>query len=169
MWSLVNTSDHIYLLLCLSLSVFLLARLLKNVCIWMKFCMWTDVGTWTKWLTFEPDPDHSPDAGTGFLSRISYTLCNFAALPSLAYFSAISVSICVKLARSIIMMYRNTTAEPDFRKMLSKCRILSPKNSYLSTWNVNQQQHCSSAASLDRSITSARYIFSLYVYQIWSC
>ena len=26
------------------------------------------------WLTFEPDPDHSPDAGTGFLSPIAYAL-----------------------------------------------------------------------------------------------
>ena len=25
-------------------------------------------------LTFEPDPDHSPDAGTGFLSPIAYAL-----------------------------------------------------------------------------------------------
>ena len=33
--------------------------------------MSTDVGTWTNWLTFEPDPDHSPDAGTGLLSPIS--------------------------------------------------------------------------------------------------
>ena len=32
---------------------------------WMKFCMSTVVGTWTNWSTFEPDPDHSPDAGTG--------------------------------------------------------------------------------------------------------
>ena len=28
--------------------------------------MSTDVGTWTNWVTFEPDPDHSPDPGTGF-------------------------------------------------------------------------------------------------------
>jgi len=41
----------------------------------------TDVGTWTKRLTFEPDPDHSPDAETGLLSPISYRLRNFAALP----------------------------------------------------------------------------------------
>ena len=33
--------------------------------IWMKCCVTTDVGTWTNWLTFQPDPDHSPDAGTG--------------------------------------------------------------------------------------------------------
>jgi len=65
-------------------------------------------------LTFELDLDHSPDAGTGFLYRISYRLQNFAALPSLAYFSAISVSICAKLARSILMRDHNTAAEPVF-------------------------------------------------------
>jgi len=27
---------------------------------------------WTNWLTFEPDPDYSPDAGTGLLSPLSY-------------------------------------------------------------------------------------------------
>ena len=32
------------------------------------------IGTWTNWLTFEPDPDYSPDAGTGLLSPISYAL-----------------------------------------------------------------------------------------------
>ena len=49
----------------------------------MKCCMSTDVGTWTNWLTFEPNPDHSPDAGTGLFSPISYRLRNFAALPRL--------------------------------------------------------------------------------------
>jgi len=42
--------------------------------IWMKCCVSTDVGTWTNWLTFEPNPDHSSDAGTGFLSPIAYVL-----------------------------------------------------------------------------------------------
>jgi len=42
--------------------------------IWMKCCVSTDVGTWTKLLTFEPDPDNSPDAGTGLLSPIAYAL-----------------------------------------------------------------------------------------------
>ena len=116
--------------LSVCLPVCLLARLLKNVWIWMKFCVSTDIGTWTNWLTFEPDPDHSPDSGTGFISRISCTLQNFAALLSLAYFSAISVSFCAKLARSILMRDRNTATESDFRLSLSKCRILSPKNSW---------------------------------------
>ena len=26
----------------------------------MKYCLSTDVGTWTNWLTFEPDPGYSP-------------------------------------------------------------------------------------------------------------
>ena len=57
---------------CLSL----LARLLKTRGgIWMKCCVSTDVGTWTNWWTFEPDPDHSQDAGTGLLSPISYKPC----------------------------------------------------------------------------------------------
>ena len=42
--------------------------------IWMKCCVSTDIGTWTNWLTFGPDPDFSPDAGTGLLSPILYAL-----------------------------------------------------------------------------------------------
>jgi len=49
----------------------------------MRCCVSTDVGTWTNWLTFEPDPDQSLDARTGLLSPISYRLRNFAALPRL--------------------------------------------------------------------------------------
>jgi len=41
----------------------------------MKCWVSTDVGTWRNWLTFEPDPDYSPDAGTGLLSPISYKRC----------------------------------------------------------------------------------------------
>ena len=58
------------------LSVCLLARLLKTrAWIWVKCCVSTDVGTWTNWMTFEPDPDYSPDAGTGLLSPMSYKRC----------------------------------------------------------------------------------------------
>ena len=123
----------------------------------------------TNWLTFEPYPDHIPYAGTGLLPPILYRLRNIAALPSLAYFSAnlayfvaISVSICAKLACIILIRDRNTATEPNFRKTRSKCRILSPKNSYLSISHVNQQQHCSSTASV-RPMT-ARSIFSLSVF-----
>jgi len=45
-----------------------------RACICMKCWVSTDVGTWTNWLTFDPDPDHSPDPGTGLLSTISYVL-----------------------------------------------------------------------------------------------
>jgi len=107
--------------LCLSVCVQDYSK--TRAWIWMKCCMSTDVGTWTNWLTLEPDPDYSPDAGTGFLPPISYRLRNFAALPSLAcfaanlvYFSAILVSICAKLACSILMTDRNTATEPSFRK-----------------------------------------------------
>ena len=69
-------------------EVYIFARVCLSVClsfcdqdysktpswIWMKCCMSTDVGTWTNWLAFEPDPDYSPDAGTGLLSPISYVL-----------------------------------------------------------------------------------------------
>jgi len=54
-----------------------LAGLLKTrAWIWMKCCVSTDVGTWTNWLTFEPDPDYSPDTGTGLLAPISYKRWN---------------------------------------------------------------------------------------------
>ena len=42
------------------LPVFLCLSVCLSVC-WMKCCVSTDVGTWTNWLTFEPDPDYSPD------------------------------------------------------------------------------------------------------------
>jgi len=41
----------------------------------MKCCVSTDVGTWTNWLTSEPDLDYSPDAGTGLFSPLSYKPC----------------------------------------------------------------------------------------------
>jgi len=71
----------VYLSVCLSVSWQDYSK--TRWWIWMKYCVSTDVGTWTNWLTFEPDPDHSLDAGTGLLSPISYRLQNFAALPRL--------------------------------------------------------------------------------------
>ena len=59
---------------CVHLSVCVQDYSKMRAWIWMKCCVSTDVGTWTNWLTFEPDLDHSPDAGTGFLSPIAYAL-----------------------------------------------------------------------------------------------
>jgi len=73
----VKVFARVCLFVCLSVS--LLARLLKNACMDLDEMLrvdW-DVGTWTNWLTFEPDsdPDYSPDAGTGLLSPILYKRC----------------------------------------------------------------------------------------------
>jgi len=44
----------------------------------MKCCVSTDVGTWTNLLIFEPDPDYSPDAGTGLLYPIGLSYISAA-------------------------------------------------------------------------------------------
>ena len=66
------------------LSVCLLARLLKNACMDLDEMLRVDrCLDMDELITFEPDPDHSPDAGTVLLSPISCRLRNFAALPRL--------------------------------------------------------------------------------------
>jgi len=68
------TKEEVNAFVCLSvLSVSTITQKTR-AWIWMKCCVSTDVGTWTNWLIFEPDPDYSPDAGTGLLSPISYAL-----------------------------------------------------------------------------------------------
>ena len=64
-WGIVRTSDFL---------MHIPKTRKTRAWIWMKCCVSTDVGTWTNWLTFEHDPDHRPDAGTGLLSPISYRL-----------------------------------------------------------------------------------------------
>jgi len=76
------TTEEVYMLsparprsfVCLSVCVQDYSK--TRAWIWMKCCVCvsTDVGTWTNWLTFELDPDHSPVAGTGLLSPIAYAL-----------------------------------------------------------------------------------------------
>ena len=58
--------------------------------IWMKCCMSTDIGTWTDWLTFELDPDHIPDAGTGFTPNL---LTQLFPVTELLNFSGISQQV----------------------------------------------------------------------------
>ena len=68
----VNAFARVCLSVCL--SVFLYVSKIPKTRAWisMKCCVSTDVGTWTNWLTFEPDPDYDPDAATGLLSPLSY-------------------------------------------------------------------------------------------------
>jgi len=65
----VNVFARVCLTVCLSVCKQYYSK--TSAWIWMKCCVSTDVGTWTNWLTFEPDPDFSPDAGTGLLSPLS--------------------------------------------------------------------------------------------------
>ena len=58
----VNVFARVRSFVCMSVSKITQK---SHAWIWMKCCVSTDVGKWTNWLTFEPDPDHSPDAGTG--------------------------------------------------------------------------------------------------------
>ena len=66
--------------------------------------------TWTNLLTFEPDPDHNLDAGTGLLSPILYRLRNFAALSRLPASCAATLNFTsrkshVYVSRGFIMVY----------------------------------------------------------------
>jgi len=74
--------------------------------IWMKCWASTDVGDMDDWLTFEPDPDYSPDAGNGLLSPILYALqCKIILHrenPTYRYWAAAT--------RSFKMVLRPTTA-----------------------------------------------------------
>jgi len=60
----------VYLSICLSVCLSV-SKITQKTRAWIKCCVSTDVGTWMNWLTFQPDPDHSPDAGTRLLSPIS--------------------------------------------------------------------------------------------------
>jgi len=119
---------------CSFVSVSLCSTLLKNACMDLDEMLHVDrCRDMDERITSESNPDNSPDANlhqtrtqysnllllvcvswtiTGLLPPISYRLRKFAALPSLAYFSAnlayysaFSVSICTKLACSILIFF----------------------------------------------------------------
>ena len=68
--------------------------------------------------------------------------------------SCFGSSACLQSSSSILMRDSNTATDPNFRKSLSKCRILSPKNSYLSISDVNGTPPTLPLASIDQ-LTSA--------------
>jgi len=80
--------------------------------IWMKCCVSTDVGTWTNWLTFEPDPDYDLDARTGLLSPVSYKwwYAEFyiGETPTYAYWHGLPLQRCVVLKWFYSLGRRNT-------------------------------------------------------------
>ena len=97
------------------LSVCLLARLLKNVCMDFNEMLRVDrCQDMDELINFEPDPDHSLDAGTGLLSPISYRLQNFTALPRLKARCAgilrwknptYTYGRCVALERAVVLKW----------------------------------------------------------------
>jgi len=72
----------------------------------------------------------------------------------LAYFSAISVSICTKLARSILMRDRNIATEPNFRKSLSQSRNFDAKKQLLVNFGRLRSNTCCCSRSIDRDDVS---------------
>ena len=81
LYCLPPTTDEVYvfartpafvLSVCLSVCVQDYSKM--HAWIWMTCCVSTGIGTWTNWLTFEPDLGHGPDAWTGILSPIAYVL-----------------------------------------------------------------------------------------------
>ena len=111
--------------------------------IWMKCCVSTDVGTWTNWLTFEPDPDYSPDVGTGLLSTISYVLQRGILLrrenPTYAYWRSRSLQRGVVLTRFYSPWAMGTP--------LSEVRALYRVPSSYFYYCYNQYHYCKSHQS----------------------
>ena len=67
---------HVFARVCSSVCLSV-SKITQKTRAWisMKCCVSTDVRTWMNLLTFEPDPDHSPDAGTGYcFLRFVYAL-----------------------------------------------------------------------------------------------
>ena len=77
---------------------------------WMKRCVSTDVGTWANWLTFEPNPDYSPEPDC-FLQCISAAMQNFTSGKSHIYVLAWPAAA----ASSSRMRWAALCAEPDLR------------------------------------------------------
>ena len=111
---------------CVCLSVCLQDYSKTRAWIWMKCCVSTDVGTWTNWLTFEPDPDHSPDGGTGLLSPLSYKRCyNFTSGKSDVYV------LVAAARRGFRMVLRPTAAATRGFTMVSFTETVSRRSTFV--------------------------------------
>jgi len=110
----------------------------------MKCCVSTDVGTWTNWLTFEPDPDYTPDAGTGFFSRYRMR-CN-------AEFYYVG-----KMPRIHIFCLFRVVASTREHFTIRKCTILYPILSYKLCYVVEPiGRHHVTQAPADSDVTAGR-------------
>ena len=83
----------------------------------------------------------------------------------MAYLSAISVSICIKLARSILIMDRNIVTMPNFRKSLSKSRILSSKKQLFVNLGHLSSNTCCYSWSIDSDDVSPRPLMRAHAQQ----
>jgi len=102
----------------------------------MKFCVSTGDGTWTNWSTFEPDPDYSPDTGTGLLSPISYSLQRGILLrrenPTYRYWAPV-----VAARRCFKMVLLNKKL--NCRREIARCFV--SLNSLLKLWSQVRHEH----------------------------
>ena len=111
------------------LSVCLLARLLKNACMDLDEMLRVDrCRDMANWLTFEPDPDYSPDAGTGLLSPLSYishATRNFTSGKSDVYV------LVAAARRSFKLVLRPTAAATSGFTMVSFTEAVSRRNTFV--------------------------------------
>ena len=102
-----------------------------RACIWMKCCMSTDVGTWMNWLTVEPDPYYSPDAGKAELDcfflryHVSHATRNFTSGKSDVYILVAAVR------RGFKMVLRPTAAAMLGFTKVSFTETVSCRNTFV--------------------------------------
>ena len=115
--------------------------------IWMKCCASTDVGTWTNWLTFEPDPDYSLDAGNGLLSAILYSagMWNFAsgkshvyvlARPTAAAMRSFKIFSFTQPSKHFCRRYMHSTECPSNLEWFNRLIVLVLLVNSFHTWRV---------------------------------
>jgi len=138
---------------CVCLSVCLSVRKITQKRVhgfgWNVACR-QNVGTWTNWLTFEPDPDYSPDcflryaaaATQNFTSGKSHVQTDMPSLTHLAWdsriftpakilFHAFSVKLRIILYANFLQIFKlycikMPNAKHDFCPLFIFCRLCGP-------------------------------------------